>query len=450
MAELSSILSEVFAGGRRFLGLSGIQQAPADVDSVAELCRLLLSSRGEASGIALGGEVLAGWEQLSDQERERFFDVLLTEFGPNAPDMNDAIKAYATDPSPASMLAINRASEPRRQELIRRLNLAPGGTATLVKMRRFLLERLRTRPDLKPVDADFLHLFNSWFNRGFLVLRPIDWSTPANILEKIIRYEAVHEIASWDDLKRRLAPADRRCFAFFHPQLIDEPLVFVEVALTDDMPDAIEGVLDEHRPSLDPSKAQYATFYSISNCQDGLRGISFGNFLIKQVVEDLRRELPNLSHFVTLSPVPGFSRWLGAEMDIQQSEFISEEEREGLQVLRNADWYQDDAVVEQVTPVLMVVAARYFMNGKKKDGRAADPVARFHLRNGARLERINMLADNSAKALKQSHGLMVNYLYRLDEVEANHEAFVERGEVVASSSIRQAASARRRLLAPRN
>lgn len=450
MAELTSILSEVFAGGRRFLGLSGTQHTPVDADGMAELCRALLSSRGEASGIALGGEVLAAWEQLSDEERERFFDVLLTEFGPDVASLNSAIKAYAADPSPVLMLAVNMASEPRRQELVRRLNLAPGGTATLVKMRRFLLERLKARPELKPVDADFLHLFNSWFNRGFLVLRPIDWSTPANILEKIIRYEAVHEIHSWDDLKRRLAPADRRCFAFFHPQLVDEPLVFVEVALTKDMPDAIEDVLDEKRPPLDPAKAQYATFYSISNCQDGLRGISFGNFLIKQVVEDLRRDLPNLSRFVTLSPVPGFARWLGTEMANQQSEFITEEEKEVLGLLQAADWHLGGGDFERLRPVMMAVASRYFVNAKRKDGRVVDPVARFHLRNGARLERVNMLADRSAKALEQSHGLMVNYLYRLDEVEANHEAFVERGEVAASSTVRQAAGARRRLPISRN
>jgi malonyl-CoA decarboxylase len=319
----------------------------------------------------------------------------------------------------------------------RRLNLAPNGIATLVAMREALLGMKRQDRDLAAVDADFAHLFGSWFNRGFLVLRPISWSTPADILEKIIRYEAVHHISGWDELRRRLAPEDRRCFAFFHPQLPNDPLIFVEVALTRDMPANIADLLAEDRAPINAEDATTAVFYSISNCQEGLRGISFGNFLIKQVVEDLRRELPKLDTFVTLSPVPGFAHWLERERQTEHSDALSVADKAKLAALDEEDWPGRPEIAAALQPVLTAAAAWYFLRARTPDGRVLDPVARFHLGNGARLERINFLADRSPRAMRQAYGLMVNYLYRLGDIEANHEAYAARGEVVTTPQIRK-------------
>ena len=336
-----------------------------------------------------------------------------------------------------SLAALHMASEPRRQELIRRLNLAPDAIATLVRMREALLKMKASDRALETVDQDFAHLFASWFNRGFLTLRSISWSTPANILEKIIRYEAVHHIGGWEELRLRLAPEDRRCFAFFHPRLADDPLIFVEVALTTATPDTIAEVLREEREPIGAGEATTAVFYSISNCQDGLRGISFGNFLIKQVVEDLRRELPKLETFVTLSPVPGFAAWLSRERRAEVCDVLSAQDREVLQGLDTEGWHRNEELAARIRPVLMGAAAWYFLKARTPQGKVVDPVARFHLGNGARLERLNFLGDLSPRALEQSHGLMVNYLYKLDDIETNHEAFAVRGEVAASSQVRK-------------
>src|SRR6186713_1502458 len=273
-------------------------------ESLAELCEELLTGRGEASGAALAGEILAKYAELTTGPRIAFFEALANRYGPDRQRLDAAIAAWQTAPSDKAAAEVHAAAEPRRQELLRRLNLAPGGTAALVRMREQLIDAMDHRDDLGVVDADFVHLFSSWFNRGFLVLRRIDWSTPASILEKIIRYEAVHAIRDWDDLRRRIDSPDRRCYAFFHPALVDEPLIFVEVALTREIPASIEPILAVKRDALEPDKATTATFYSISNCQRGLAGVSFGNFLIKQVVEEISRELPLLSTYVTLSPVP--------------------------------------------------------------------------------------------------------------------------------------------------
>jgi malonyl-CoA decarboxylase len=300
-------------------------------------------------------------------------------------------------------------------------------------MREDLLKQLRANPGLKVVDRDFVHLLNSWFNRGFLVLRRIDWSSPAVVLEKIIRYEAVHQIRGWDDLRGRIDPVDRRCYAFFHPALVDEPLIFVEIALTADMPGAVQPLLAPGRQPTPPEKARTAVFYSISNCQQGLAGVSFGNFLIKQVVEELRRELPQLDTFVTLSPVPGFMGWLRA----QAKSMTSEPDKQTVESLDDSEWPQDEEFAPRARALLEPLAAQYFLEARTAGNRPVDPVARFHLGNGARLERINWLGDTSEKGLAESAGVMVNYLYDLDQIEENHEAFANQGEVVASPAVRR-------------
>src|SRR5262244_1250575 len=277
--------------------------------NLVQLCEDLLSGRGEASGVALAREILSRYSELKTGPRIAFFEALASRFGPDRNRLSAAANAWLTAPSDAAASKVHRASEPRRLELFRRLNLAPGGTAALVRMREQLLDAMDHRDDLAVVDNDFVHLFSSWFNRGFLVLRRIDWSTSASVLEKIIRYEAVHEIRDWADLRRRIDPPDRRCYAFFHPALVDEPLIFVEVALTRAIPGAIAPILSDRRDPVPPQRATTAVFYSITNCQRGLAGVTFGHFLIKQVVEEVSREVPSVGTFVTLSPAPNFANW---------------------------------------------------------------------------------------------------------------------------------------------
>ncbi|WP_281977011.1 malonyl-CoA decarboxylase [Pseudorhizobium flavum] len=434
--QFADMLQAIADRGRRFLSL-----APRDdenpVAGTTSLCETLLSSRGEASGMALAQNILRRWQGFSQEEQRAFMLLLLQDFGPDLGRLERAIEEYRRDQGPEALLELHLAAEPRRQELIRRLNLAPDGIRTLVQMREALLKLKDVAPELAAVDADFAHLFGSWFNRGFLLLRPIDWSTPANVLEKIIRYEAVHDIGGWDELRRRLEPEDRRCFAFFHPQLSDDPLIFVEVALTRDMPSSIDSLLREDRTILPAGEATTAVFYSISNCQAGLRGVSFGNFLIKQVVEDLRRDHPRLQTFVTLSPVPGFARWLSGELRNEVSDALPDAAREVLRQTEEPGWEEREQGADVLEAALTTAAASYFLRARDPQGRVVDPVARFHLGNGARLERINYLADRSPRAMRQARGLMVNYLYKLDEIETNHEAFAARGEVVTTPAIRR-------------
>ncbi|EJC83616.1 Malonyl-CoA decarboxylase (MCD) [Rhizobium leguminosarum bv. trifolii WSM2297] len=439
MSEASfftDMLQSITDRGRQLL-FSGSRatQVAAKAD-LQTLCEMLLSSRGEASGMALAAEILDRWEALDSDSARAFLQMLHEKFGADTAKLDQTIENYRTDKSSAAVIALHQAAEPRRQELLRRLNHAPNGTAKLVRMRQQLLASKDHSAGYHALDADFTHLFGSWFNRGFLTLRPIDWSTPASILEKIIKYEAVHEISGWEELRRRLAPADRRCFAFFHPRLADEPLVFVEVALTRSVPSAIVDVLDEGREQINADEATTAVFYSISNCQDGLRGISFGNFLIKQVVEDLRKDLPGLKNFVTLSPVPGFTRWLAKARASTDDRLLPEAARKTLMLLDDPNWPDNEDMATEVERVLLPLAARYFLIERTPEGRPVDPVARFHLGNGARLERLNFLGDRSPKAMQQAHGLMVNYLYKLDDIVANHEALAQRGEVIASPAVK--------------
>jgi malonyl-CoA decarboxylase len=419
----------------------------AESQDLAELCEHLLSGRGEASGVALAREILTDYAELTIGPRIAFFEDLAHRFGPDTERLKEAVAAWQQAPSDATALRLHTAAEPRRQELFRRLNLAPGGTAALVKMRAQLLDVLDHRKDLNAVDEDFVHLFSSWFNRGFLVLRRIDWSTPAIILEKIIRYEAVHAIRDWDDLRTRIDPPDRCCYAFFHPALVDEPLIFVEVALTREISPAIAPILAAKREQLDPARANTAVFYSISNCQRGLAGVSFGHFLIKQVVEEITHAFPRLSTFTTLSPAPDFAAWLARERKNDASLALSEEDKAALATLDEPDWWRMAEKAETVNGPLTRAAAWYFLRAKTPRGTPADPVARFHLGNGARLERLDFLADTSDKALAQSHGLMVNYLYDLEDIEKNHEAYAESRTVVAANAVRRLVRAPQRDLA---
>jgi malonyl-CoA decarboxylase len=402
------------------------------LDQAKQLASALLSERGEASGAFMARELHEVSRGFDAADRLGFQRYLATAFRPDAGVLSAAAQRYLANGTAETAAALALAADPPRQELLRRMNMAPGGTGALIAMRSEISAHLHDEPELKLLDADLRHIFASWFNRGFLELRRIDWQSPAAVLEKLIAHEAVHEINGWDDLRRRLAP-DRRCFAFFHPALPGEPLIFVEVALVQglatSMPSLLSRETDEKVAGAQAARADTAIFYSISNCQDGLRGISFGIFLIKQVVEELRAELPQLKRFSTLSPVPEFRHWFkqrlakGGEPD---NALLPELEREG--------WWRHPAQSEKLRPALMRLCALY-LTRQPSPGSRIDPVARFHLGNGARLERINWLGNASHRGIQESFGIMVNYLYDHDSIEQNHEAFVRDGTIVRSPDV---------------
>ncbi len=407
MSLFGDLISTVFE--RRYRGaLPGM----SDDRPTQELAIDLLGNHGEVSGGSLAALILDRYAAMEPDEKRTFFAFMTHELEIDPEQVTSTLATYQENPSKASYRAFAAACEPRRQELARRLNQIPGATGQLVGMRKDLLELIRDTPELAPLDVDLKHLFASWFNRGFLVLRPINWSSPAEILEKIIAYEAVHAIDSWDDLRRRLQPADRRCFGFFHPAMADEPLIFVEVALTRGVPSSIQNLLADGRDTIAADEADTAVFYSISNCQAGLAGISFGNSLIKQVAADLAQELPGLRTFVTLSPIPGMTKWL------DQIEHPRPETPEQAQAL----------------------AAHYLVEAKRPDGLPLDPVARFHLGNGAQIHAVHAEADTSENGMRQSNGAMVNYLYDLKKITRNHENFATKKTVAASSTVRSLAA----------
>ncbi|MDP2005033.1 MAG: malonyl-CoA decarboxylase family protein [Rubrivivax sp.] len=407
-------------------------------------CKRLLSEKGELGGMALARDLIDRLETLEDEQLDEFFDFLAAELSPDPQAVLQAAQAYAAAPGVATLMPLTRLAEPPRQELFRRLNRMPGGTAAVLRLRRALLRALPRKPELAAIEADLLHLLTSWFNPGFLQKRRVDWNSPAQLLEKIIHHEAVHTIDGWDDLRRRLQP-DRRCFAFFHPQLPDEPLIFVEVALLPEMPGAIAPLIDKASTPLPPDRFRVAAFYSISNCEPGLRGVSLGNFLIKTVATQLQRELPRLKTFCTLSPIPGFAAWLLAEPDFSSLPGLKkggvaelETARETLRKLCGGDLgaLQGAAVHDKLgepgSAALRLLCGAYLaLLSTTPQG---DPVARFHLDNGARLERLNLRGNMSVKGLRQSFGLMVNYLYDLAKVEASHAKF-RQGEVARSRAI---------------
>jgi len=403
---------------------------------VIDGCKRLLSERGEANSQAIAADLLPRLAALDEDAQLRFFRHLAEDFGPDPQGVLQAAQRFAEQPDAQRLIALTAVSEPPRQELLRRLNRAPGGTAAILQLRRSLLAALRSEPDLEAVEADFLHLLSSWFNPGFLQMQPIDWRASAELLERLIEHEAVHAIQGWDDLRRRLQP-DRRCFAFFHPQLPGEPLIFVEVALLPEMPAAIAPLIDPASPARAPREFKVATFYSISNCEPGLKGVSLGNFLIKRVAEHLQRELPQLRTFCTLSPIPGFAAWLArddAQPPARWAPRVSAA-RETLAAAGALAKGFDPAQAEPALREAIELLATVYLAHEAPTPRG-DAVAKFHLGNGARLERLNWAADLSRKGLKQSLGLMVNYLYDLRHVEEQHERFVH-GEVSASRRIRR-------------
>lgn len=407
-----------------------IARVKGDGRAITELCENLIASESEGAGHTMGQQILSRFSELSPEAEAGFFRHLTEQMDIDTERLQALTTAYQNDRSPENFARLLEAAEPKRQELLRRINRVPGATGELVKMRARLLKLIKDHPSFGRTDLDFQHLFGSWFNRGFLVPRRIHWQSPANILEKIIKYEAVHAIDDWDDLRRRVEPADRRCYAFFHPAMPDDPLIFVEVALVKGIPNSVQEILSENREILDPMKADTAVFYSISNCQAGLRGVSFGNSLIKQVVEDLQAEVKSITTFVTLSPIPGFCRWLQRSLAEQPDAGAIAE------AVRTTVETGDLTGLKDQSQWLRRQAAHYLISQKNRNGLPLDPVARFHLNNGAMVHDIHAGADLSANGLRQSCGLMVNYLYDLQKIGQFHEGFAENHTVFASREVK--------------
>ena len=420
---LKGLLSSLFE--RR-----GDLSTPVDKRKIDEQCNALLTTTGEISGIQTARAIFDNYNSFNHEERKNFFNFLTENLDLDPEKVRTSAIQYQGNPTSENLAKLVSVAEPPRQELLRRLNQAPNATANLVRMRLDLLELIEQNETFKRSDIDFTHLLSSWFNRGFLVLRRINWETPANILEKIIQYEAVHTINDWNDLRRRTEPIDRRCFAYFHPVMPDDPLIFVEVALVKGVPSSIQEVLAEERNVLSSDQFDTAVFYSISNCQAGLKGITLGNSLIKQVVEDLSWELPQLKTFVTLSPIPRFRAWLEKNRDMHPeiNSILTLTESEKLDEIKSE--------LAAQSRLIQSLAAKYILDAKRSsDNFPLDSVARFHLGNGASVHDVHAAADISTNGLHQSCGAMVNYLYELKKVAINHENFVEKKLIPASKIV---------------
>lgn len=428
-------ISSVIEVGREILAKRGIGLSPegSGPQALTASCRQLLQHRGEASGLALASEVTSAYRMLDEEGRLQFFISLATEFAVDADEIRAAAENYAKETDQPTLARLVKAVEAPRIKLFRRINMAPDGTSTLVAMRGDLLGLLGDNPELRAVDHDMKQLFISWFNKGFLEMRRIDWGSPAMVLEKIIEYEAVHEINGWEDLRSRLQP-DRLCYAFFHPAMPNDPLVFVEIALTQGVARRVGPLLNSPREMIEPGKMDTVVFYSISNCHPGLAGVSFGNFLLKHVVEEIHREIPAIKQFVTLSPIPGFMKWLAGE-DLSHL-LDARDEAVVKQTLHSAGDLVVQEKLDDTAVVLMRLCAHYLYHGRRGE-LALDPVSRFHLGNGASIHQLNWAADMSGKGLKQSAGMMVNYLYDLNRIELNHDEYFDQSKIAASRSLKK-------------
>ena len=464
LANLSGAWRDVAASAARTVGLSPADSIPKNPDAWRKLMTECLEARGGEVSARLRAAALGKtYLELDGEERRLFLEILARDFATESAKVEEQIAAYHAADDPDNRLAaeeaLRRALVPPRVRLLTQFNALPEGVKFLTDLRADLFAFSAEDPYLGGLERDLRDLLESWFDMGFLDLQRITWDSPASLLEKLIAYEAVHEIRSWDDLRNRL-DSDRRLYALFHPRMPEEPLAFVEVALVRGMADSIQHLLDETVPPVAPSAIDTAIFYSISNTQKGLRGISFGDYLIKRVVQQLAHDLPQIKTFATLSPVPGFAAWLQRDGESAIAALLSDDEQGGvkalggsddvrealLAVLAKDDWCQDPVTETALKGPLLRLCTRYFLE-RRQGGEPIDPVARFHLKNGARLERINWLGDTSPNGLQQSAGLMVNYRYVVDDLEKNHEAYMQRGEITMGSDVRSLAKSVRRLAA---
>ncbi|MCF8366899.1 MAG: malonyl-CoA decarboxylase [Bacteroidales bacterium] len=425
-----NLVDTIADAGENFLNLKRLRGTPTQ--KFVSLCDDLISHKGMASGLALSRQVVKRYRNLSHKEKLWVLKELNRKAGPDMTEIQSAAKHFIQLPNEENLSMLSKKLKTNRRKLFSRMIMASEGAHVVVKLREDLLGFIPQHPELKGMDEDLKSLLKSWFNPGFLVLRKIDWNTEAAILEKIIEYEAVHDIKNWDDLKQRLGN-DRRCFAYFHPSLEDEPLIFVEVALTKGISSSIQDIFNAK--SKGGKQADTAIFYSINNCQKGLRSIPLGNFLIKIVVMQLAFEMPSIKTYSTLSPVPGFAKWLKQEIQNRSSVFFTAGDLETLKIIDEDGWQDNNKKSRELRKTLINACAKYLVKAKK-EGNPMDPVARFHFGNGAQLFRINWMGNSSENGIGESFGLMVNYLYDPRQIESNHEAYVQRGELSLSKSVK--------------
>ena len=453
LSNITGVWRDIAASAARTIGLNGQVPVGRDPEALKALMTECLVARGgEVSARMRAAGLGQTYLQLEPEGQRRFLEIMAEDFAVDPAGVEAATAAFTAAEGEAARLdavrRLHQATRPPRLKLLTQFNSLPEGVKFLVDLRADLLAIRDRGPALRSLDSDLQGLLTSWFDTGFLDLRQVTWESPASLLEKLIAYEAVHEIRSWDDLRNRLE-SDRRLYALFHPRMPDEPLAFVEVALVTGIVRNIQALLDEHAPRVEAEAADTAIFYSISNTQLGLRGISFGEFLIKRVVARLSGEMPKIKTFATLSPVPGFSAWRADLTSEELAQSFSETELGGLRalggsddapaalgaVLARPDWPQDQVICRALKDPLLRLCARYFLQ-RRDDGQPIDPVARFHLKNGARLEHVNWLGDDSEQGLKRSAGMMVTYRYSLEEIEANHEAYMKDGQMAMSAEVR--------------
>ena len=421
MSYFSDLLTSIFEKKTYFKNF--IRKFEKDKDeSLSNLTNMILKNKGEVSSIVYAETLLNIFNNLKESEKKEYFLELLENYNIEVDKLNKFVINYKKNKSLSDFKNISSFCEPRWLELFRKINAAPEATFHLVKMRETLNKFTKEHQELKKIDIGFQKLFQNWFNPGFLVLKPIDWNTPANILEKIIEYEAVHEISSWDDLRARLAPKDRKCFAFFHPAIYEEPLIFVEIALMQQIPDRISLILNKKRKEINPHECNSAIFYSISNCQPGLKGVSFGNFLLKNVANQLQQNFSNIENYSTLSPIPNFYDWMLKEDKRLKKDFSTSEI---IKFVKNNKNY----LLKKVFSFLTI--------SNREDKHANDSVSRFHLGNGAIIDRVNYLADNNPNNLRKSMGFMVNYRYILENLEKNHEEYHSKRNILFNSDIKK-------------
>jgi len=432
MFNLKQIISSIADAGQKLLNRKDIKKN--DIDSILSLCDDLISNKGAAFGITVARDVTKLYQGLSTDNKLIFFKRINEKYKASFMKVDEAINLYKVSPNEKTLANLFKASGGKRRELFTRMNMAPNGTSIIVELREDLLKILKDNKDLKVLDEDLRYLFKGWFNPGFLKLEKITWDTKAAVLEKIIKYERVHQMKDMNELKRRLGE-DRRFFSYFHPALEDEPIIFVQVALTKGLGKSIQELM---KPSSDEKKTyDTATFYSISNCQEGLSRVTLGNFLIKRVVYEIQEELPHIKNFGTLSPIPGFSEWFTYLEEPKIKSILANLKNQDVSFLRSQDLKLGDSRIIENKEALIKLVAHYIVNEKNQQGLPVNDVSRFHLGNGAIVEDIVINGNVSEQGFKRSYGMMVNYLYELKNIEKNHEDYMNNNKVIVSDKIKK-------------
>ena len=432
MFNLRQIISSIADAGKQLFNKKDIKKN--DLDSILSLCDDLISNKGAAFGITVARDITELYQTLSIENKILFFKSINEKYRPSFTKVNEAIDVYKNSQNEKTLSDLFKVSEGKRRELFMRMNMAPNGTSIIVSLREDLLKILKENKDLVSLDEDLKHLFKSWFNPGFLKLKKITWDTKAAILEKIIKYERVHHMKDMNELKRRLGE-DRRFFSYFHPALEDEPIIFVQVALTNGLGRSIQEITKQS--SGDEKKYDTATFYSISNCQEGLSRVTLGNFLIKRVVYEIQEELPHIKNFGTLSPIPGFVDWFSYLEESKIKNILGNIKNQDLMFLKSKDLKIGDKRIIDNKEAIIKLVSHYIVNEKNSDGFPVNDVSRFHLGNGAIVEDIIINANISDIGFKRSFGVMVNYLYELKNIEKNHEEYMNKKKVILSDKLKK-------------